>query len=202
MKEKELKSLYVASHDYTSLTKVGVSVNSVSRLQGFTSTVGSELALYYESPLLENWREIEADVLNHFKEFRTGGEWINKTPKEIIDYIKSIKNRFNNKDYSDLKDVYITLKEESVKEVVDVFKKKNIGGGEYRILKEVQNNVYVDDKYIFYVSYYVGKEIRTLSFNVFDTALTFSKKLKFKAVGLDLENKEFIKNPKFRIENE
>ena len=202
MKEKELKSLYVASHDYTSLTKVGVSVNSVSRLQGFTSTVGSELALYYESPLLENWREIEADVLNHFKEFRTGGEWINKTPKEIIDYIKSIKNRFNNKDYTDLKDRLLTLEEEKVFEVHDVFTKGLIGGKEYRELKEVQKYVYVDDKFMFFVSYYVGKEIKTLSFNVYNTALSFSKKLGFKAVSLDLENKKFIKNPKFRIENE
>ncbi len=202
MKEKELKSLYVASHDYTSLTKVGVSVNSVSRLQGFTSTVGSELALYYESPLLENWREIEADVLNHFKEFRTGGEWINKTPKEIIDYIKSVKNRFNNKDYTDLKDKLLTLEEEKVNEVYDVFTKGLIGGREYRELKEVQKYVYVDDKFMFYVSYYVGKEIKTLSFNVYNTALSFSKKLGFKAVSLDIENKEFIKNPKFRIENE
>lgn len=199
MKEKELKSLYVATHDYTSLTKVGVSVNSISRLQGFTNTVGSELALYYESPLLENWREIEADVLNNFKEFRTGGEWINKSPKEIIDYIKSIKNRFNNKDYTDLKDRCITIELEKVNEVVSLFDIKSFRNTRQRDLKEVEKGVYVDEDFLFYVSYYVGKEIKTLSFNVYKSALDFSKKIGLKRVLLNLETREYINNPKFKI---
>ena len=199
MKEKELKSLYVATHDYTSLTKVGVSVNSISRLQGFTNTVGSELALYYESPLLENWREIEADVLNNFKEFRTGGEWINKSPKEIIDYIKSIKNRFNNKEYTDLKDRCITIELEKVNEVVNLFDIISFRNVRQRELKEVIKGVYVDEDFLFYVSYYVGKEIKTLSFNVYKSALDFSKKIGLKRVLLNLETREYINNPKFKI---
>ena len=199
MKETELKSLYAATHDYTSLTKVGVSVNSISRLQGFTNTVGSELALYYESPLLENWREIEADVLNNFKEFRTGGEWINKSPKEIIDYIKSIKNRFNNKEYTDLKDRCITIELEKVNEVVNLFDIISFRNVRQRELKEVIKGVYVDEDFLFYVSYYVGKEIKTLSFNVYKSALDFSKKIGLKRVLLNLETREYINNPKFKI---
>ena len=121
---------------------------------------------------------------------------------EIIDYIKTIEYKFDNPEYY-FKELDIDKKAEKIEQVSspfyyeDVLYKKT-----ERKLHEVHRGVYRDDNYIFYVSYHLGVNIITVAFNVFKTAEKFSKELRKRLVLLDLKNKEFIKNPKFRIENE
>jgi len=116
--------------------------------------------------------------------------------------VQGYKVGFNNKEYTDLKDRCVTIELEKVNEVANLFEIKSFRNIRERKLKEVEKGVYVDEDFLFYVSYYVGKEIKTLSFNVYSTALSFSKKIGLKRVLLDLEIREYIKNPKFRINGE
>lgn len=201
MKKQESKSLYVGKHDYSSLCKVGVSVEPIKRLKGLTNYVGAEIALYYESPLLDNWAEIEKTVLIHFKEFRTGGEWINKSPEEIISYIKSIEYKFNNNEYVELSQ-RIEREYEIIVEVDSPFNFYMPSGRVERVLKEVVKGVYVDDKYLFYVVYMLDNKKVTVKFNVYKTALLFSRELGNRLVTLDLETSKCIINPNYRIKNE
>ena len=45
--EETKKSLYVMSHDYTSLTKVGVAINPASRAVQLKNMIGSELMINF-----------------------------------------------------------------------------------------------------------------------------------------------------------
>ena len=199
---KERKALYVVSHEYTSLTKIGVSKTLQSRINAIRTAIGADLTIYYESPSMDNWREIELEVIKKFKTNETAGEWVLATPQEVIEYIKTIEYKFNNPDYY-FQELDIDKKEEKIEQVSSPFYYEDISYNKLeRKLYEVCKGVYRDDNYIFYVSYHIGVNILTVAFNVFKTAEKFSKELKKRLVLLDLENKEFIKNPKFRIENE
>lgn len=201
MKKQENKSLYVGKHNYSTLSKVGVSIEPIKRLKGLTNYVGAEILLYYESPILDNWAEVERMVLDNFKEFRKGGEWINKEPEEIIAYIKTIEKTFNNPQYKELSKK-IEREEEIILEVEDPFRYYGASDTIDRNLKEVSKGVYVDEKFLFYVTYKLCGKSTTIRFNVFKSALLFSKEVGNRLLTLDLETSKIIDNPKYRIENE
>jgi T5orf172 domain len=198
----EKKSLYVASHEYTTLTKVGVSNDPIKRLNSVKSSIGHELTLYYESPLLENWKHIESSVLSHFSKHRKSGEWINLSPKEIIEYIKTIETTFNNREHNYLTEYIDKQLEKIDSQFVNPFYTSSMTDYIERELTYIDNGVYRDNKFNFIVSYHLGERITTAEFNVFRTANTFAKSISKRIVLLDLENKKFIKNPKFGTENE
>lgn len=197
---KELKSLYVASHDYTTLTKVGVSKEPTKRLNAIRTAAGAEMFLYYESPPLKNWSQIEQIILKHFHIKRVSGEWINEKPDKIVKYIKSIENLFNSENYCSLiEDIEpeieklseYTLSSNNIETFFESFN-----------LTHTQNGVYRDDNYIFYVLYHIGSNVVLATFNVFRSANKFAKEAVKRIILLDLENKQFIYNDKFRIKNE
>lgn len=199
---KERKALYVVSHEYTSLTKIGVSKSLQTRINSIRTSIGADLTIYYESPSIDNWREIELEVIKKFKTKETAGEWVLATPQEIIDYIKTIEYKFDNPEYY-FQELDIDKCAEKIEQVLSPFYYEDISYNKLeRKLQEVYKGVYIDDNYIFYVSYHLGINIVTVAFNVYKTAEKFARGLKKRLVLLDLENKEFIKNPKFRIENE
>ena len=200
--EKETKALYVVTHDYTSLTKIGVSKTLGKRLNALKSAVGAELKIYYESPTLDNWREIELDVIKKFKTEETAGEWVNATPEEIIEYIKTIEYKFNNPTYT-YQENDIEAEYEKISQCGNPFYSTNAVGErtEKRVYKVIKG-VYRDDNYIFYVTYHLGNEIVSVAFNVYKSAKMFAKDLGCRLIELDLEAKKYIQNPKFRINYE
>lgn len=203
MRNEETKSLYVTTHDYTSLTKVGVSKEPIKRLNAIKTSVGAEMFIYYESPLLINWREVELTVLNHFSKKRASGEWINETPENIIKFIKTIEHTFNNPNYYYLSEHYIEPQFETISEnTEDIFKRYLASDIVYRDLEHIQNGVYRDENFNFFVCYHIGDSISTVIFNVYKTANYFAKTITKRIVYLDIENKKYIKNSKFRIKNE
>lgn len=199
---KERKSLYVISHEYTKLTKIGVTKSLQTRINAIRTTIGADLTIYYESPSIDNWREIELEVIKRFKTKETAGEWVLATPQEVIEYIKTIEYKFDNPNYY-FQEYEIDRKLEKVEQIASPFYYDNLSfGREERELHNVCEGVYKDNNYIFYVSYHIGINIVTVAFNVFKTAEKFAKGLKSRLVELDLENKQFIHNSKFRIKNE
>lgn len=196
----ELKSLYVTTHDYTTLTKVGVSNEPLKRLNAIKTSVGAEMQLCYESQPLKNWKQIEQIVLNHFYEKKTAGEWLNETPEKIIKYIKSIENLFNLEENYSILDEVLT-KGEVIGEAVIRQNDKEVFDECYN-LKELQNFVYKDSNYNFYVFYHFGEHIVKAYFNIYSTANRFAKNNLKRTIKLDLENKEYIFNKKFRVKNE
>jgi hypothetical protein len=200
--EKERKALYVATHEFTTLTKIGVSKTISSRMNSIRTAVGCELTVYYESPLMDNWREIELEVIGKFKTNKTSGEWVNTTPKEIIKFIKTIEYKFNNPDYCFEENKIDKQQELIVQTFTPFYSSDVVGEPKIKKLYKVSKGVYRDENYNFIVCYHLGTTIRTVLFSVFKTANRFAKDLKIRLVELDLKNREFIKNPKFCIENE
>lgn len=198
--EEKRKSLYVATHDYTTLTKVGVAVDPSVRVNQFSTQVGAKLQIYYESPLIENFLKVEANVLHHFKDKRIHGEWLNETPENIIKYIKTIENDFDSAEYTCLHCLYDDFTGEEVKEMNSYTfddKYKFI-----ELLTEKEKGFYITDEYKYFVFIQQSHFIYQISFNIYRTAMRFYKSNIDRAVKVDLETGEFIKNPKFRVKDE
>lgn len=196
---KEKKSLYVVSHDYTELSKIGVSKDITKRIKTIRSSIGADLKIYYESPQINNWREVEALVIKQFKTNETFGEWVKANPKDIVEFIKTIEYTFDNPEYTFIESNFIKAYEK-VLQVSSPFYYSNFKLQKTdRDLKEVDEGVYCDSNFIFYVCYHLDKQIYTVSFDVFKSAVIFAKSLSNRLVKLDLDNKSFIINPKFSI---
>lgn len=198
--EETRKSLYVATHDYTSLTKVGVAVEPMKRLSQLKSQSGAELKIYYESPLLDNFLKIEVKVLDYFKDKRICGEWVNESPEEIIKYIKTLETDFNSVEYTCLNCLYENYTGEEVKEI----NRYTVGDTVKTLhnLSETDLGIYITDDYKFYVFIMQSKFIYHISFNVFRTANAFARSFQDRVIKIDLDTKQFKDNPKFRIKNE
>ncbi len=196
----ERKALYVVTHDYTELTKIGVSKDINSRIKAIRTSVGADLKVYYESPMIDNWKEIETEVIQKFKTEETAGEWVKARPKEIIAYIKTIEYKYNNPEFY-FAEEQLEKEVEKVRLEVNIFSITGINEKE-RELHKVNEGIYRDNDYTFYVTYQSCLGIRTIAFNVYKSAFNFLKTLSFRVVELDLKNKKFINNPKFRGNNE
>lgn len=196
--EEKRKSLYVATHDYTSLTKVGVAVNPTARLTQLKTQAGAELQLYYESPLIENFLKVEAEVLEYFKDKRICGEWINETPKKIIEFINTLN--FDSEEYTCLSCVFEEYTGESIDSKQRYYLTDDVP--QAKLLNEIKEGLYISDDYQFFVFIQQSKFIYQIRFNIYRTANKFLYEYKDRAVKIDKETNKFIKNPKFRIENE
>ena len=191
-KESGRKSLYVATHDYTSLTKVGVSINPAVRMGSITSHVGAEMTLVYESPLLDNALEMEKLVFNHFAEKRIKGEWFNESFETVVSYIKTIEHKFNNPEYKCLYcDVEFTERPEITREVL-------VNGVDTPNLFKTSDKfgIYFCNNYMSNLFLYQGGIVNHLVIRDYKTACSIATKHKFRIVELDLETGKFIKNPK------
>jgi len=198
--EEKRKSLYVATHEYTTLTKVGVAVNPSTRMGQLKSAAGAELKIYYESPLLDNFLKVETEVLYHFRDKRSHGEWINETPEVIIEYIKTLEPHFTSEEYTCLSCLFDNYTSEEVKEV-NVYSLKGSVPAVKTLIKG-EYNIYITDDYRFYVFIQQSKFIYHIAFNIYRTARKFASEYKERVVTLNEETGEFIENPKFRIKNE
>ena len=197
--EETRKSLYVATHDYTTLTKVGVAINPTTRLTQLKGATGADLKIYYESPLTTNFLKIETKVLNYFQDKRICGEWINETPEKIIEYIRTIENEFDSIEYTCLSCLFHNYTEEEVKEIA-VYNIKDLVP--YKSYKLDLYNIYVTEDFRFMVFIQQSNLIFQTSFNVYRTARKFAIEYKARTMKFNIDTGEFINNPKFRIENE
>jgi hypothetical protein len=196
--EEKRKSLYVASHDYTSLTKVGVAIDPTTRVAQLKHQAGAELKIYYESTLTENYFRIEQQVLNHFKDKRIFGEWINEPPEKIIEYIKTIEHEFESEDYACLHCLFEDYTGEEVKEGEYYLSNYKV---DYSKLRLDKHNIYVSEDYKFYVFVQQSNIITEINFNIYKTAKKFATQFKERLVTFNKETKEFNKNPNFSIKN-
>jgi hypothetical protein len=198
MKESIEKSIYVVTHDYTTLTKVGMSNNVTTRIKAIRTSVGADLQIYYESPLMKNAFIIEQEILKHFAEKRIYGEWINETPENIISFIKTIEHKF---DREDCISVFERLEiNDGASEIGNPFTRIiGIGGNSERIaveLKEIERGIYLNKyNYTFIVCFTVSNFKEIIAFHSYRDAKVAVTKFKDRVIKLDLENKEFIKNP-------
>lgn len=198
--EDKRKSLYVATHDYTTLTKVGVAINPLARLAQLKAQSGAELQIYYESPLIENFLKVEAEVLNHFRDKRVCGEWINETPEKIIDYIKTIQNNFSTIEYACLSCLYENYTGEEIREVIK-YRLKDIVLN-YTQYNKGDYNIYITEDFKFNVFIRQANIVHQTEFNVYRTARKFAIEYKDRVVLIDEKTGKLINNPKFRIEND
>lgn len=187
----EAKRIYVVSHEFTELTKIGISNNPEKRIKSIGTTCGADLKVYYESELLNNSLEVERNVLEHFKEVRKKGEWVKESPEKVVEYIKSIEHTFNNIDYSNLEDKI----EKEEEKVVTLFQPLLSIGLELR--ETTEKGVYKDENYKFYVTYTIKGREQTVMFNVFRTARNFKKYVGNRLIYLDLNNNISIKPKTF-----
>jgi len=163
MEDEKRKCIYVASHPYTSLTKIGMSKSPTARLDSIKSVIGCALTVHYESPLLDNPREYEKQLHEVFKEHKSIGEWFNISPEEIIKYINTIEHTFNGSEYPVL---YSSLLDDKPKiiELEDPY---------YGNLTKKKEFLYMDDNYNFYMSYKQSVFIKHIKFLEYRTALKF-----------------------------
>ena len=184
------------SHDYTSLTKVGVAINPASRAVQLKNMIGSELKIYYESPLIENYFKIESEVLEHFKDKRIFGEWINETPENIIAFIDTLN--IEGEEYACLSTPFIGYSEEEVKEYKrynledDALIFKNLVRGEF--------DIYVSNDFIFSVFIQQSRYVYQINFNIYRTARKFATEYKYRVVTVNEETNKFRINDKFHID--
>lgn len=198
MKESIEKSIYVVTHDYTTLTKVGMSNNVTTRIKAIRTSVGADLQIYYESPLMKNAFIIEQEILKHFAEKRIYGEWINESPENIIAFIKTIEHKFDREDcISVLERLEIN---EGATEIGNPFTRiVGLHGSFDRVeveLKEIERGIYLNTyNYTFIVCFTVSNFKEIVAFHSYRDAKVAVTKFKDRVIMLDLENKEFIKNP-------
>lgn len=198
-KEAIKRSLYVATHAYTSLTKVGISNDPTTRMNSIKTYVGADMTLEYESPRLDNPLEIERLVHTHFAEKRIRGEWINETPEKIIEYIKTIEDKFDSPEYNCLYcdfEIKPTPEIERVNILIDKvpFKKH------FRVTEK--KGVYICPNYKSNLFIFQGGIVNHLEVRDYRVACSIASKNRDRIVEIDLETGDFIKNPKFRIKNE
>lgn len=154
--------------------------------------------MLYESGLIENYSKIEAEILNHFKDKRILGEWLNETPENIIDFIKTLD--FNSSEYACLSCLY----KDYTSEIVETIKRFNIGDvyNKVETIKDIDKGFYITDEYKYYIFIQQSNFIYQVSFNIYRTALKFYKDNIDIVVIIELESRKFINNHKISTNNE
>lgn len=89
------KHIYVMTHPYSSLIKIGASKDTASRAQTLGTSCGAVLEVVYESLCTPLWADFERYILRHFADYNTRGEWFNLAPEVAIEYIKQLEHDFN-----------------------------------------------------------------------------------------------------------
>ncbi len=145
-----MQRLYVTSHAYTSLTKVGISKDPVQRIKDLAREQGAELILYYESPLLSNAKQIEKTILEYFIDHRIKGEWINLPHWQIIEYVRKLEGSFDI--------IYHDCPFEHLKENVPLIREIDPGNFKVQNMQPCigEDMIYIDVKAHYYLKYQQG----------------------------------------------
>lgn len=155
--------------------KIGISKSVNTRFKGIQAQVAQPIKVVYETPLINNSRYIEAKAQKHFEKYNTKGEWFyDVSSEDIIKYIESIKNEWNNPNYR-------VLEDKDIKEIktASLFK-----GHQYNenIIK-IDKFLYEDSKdYNYYVYINISKIKYTLIFENRRRAENYIKKYPNKVV--------------------
>jgi hypothetical protein len=173
-KLKGLKSIYVATHEYTQLYKVGISEDTTQRLSQLSAGVGATLRIVYESEPIANAREFEQIILDNFKEYRKLGEWLHIEESVLLSFICELEKQFD-------PDVYNCLWENHVKNFVtveeldtDIFNSK-IKTMKYSFVDEYTIK---DGVCNYYIQYRQGNLVKTLKIYHEQTLIDLKNRLK------------------------
>jgi len=85
----KLRLVYVLQNQHTGAVKVGISTNAEQRRSRIQCQAGMEIVTLYESPLSTHAVQLEKQVFEQFRFYRTIGEWFNIDPTIVILYIKA-----------------------------------------------------------------------------------------------------------------
>lgn len=80
--------IYVIKNPLNETVKIGVAQDVDKRIKQLQTGAGIELELIYKSMICSNAFAIERDVHEHFKEYRTFGEWFKVNPEIVIDFLE------------------------------------------------------------------------------------------------------------------
>ena len=141
---KVAKHIYVATHDYTSLIKIGASATPQERARQIEFFCGADVDMLYESVLTPKWRHMELRLHSHFAEQRRHGEWFDLSPEEAIEVIKHLEIEYD-EGYTD--DILAKFKkpEVIVQDVLFV--------APYTKFYKVTDSIYRDKYYHYYIDY-------------------------------------------------
>ena len=81
--------VYVIKNPLNETVKIGVAQNVEKRLKQLKTGAGIELELLYKSMICSNAFNIEKDVHEFFKQYRTFGEWFKVNPDTVIDFLEN-----------------------------------------------------------------------------------------------------------------
>lgn len=169
----EKKSIYVATHKFTDLTKVGVSKNVNTRLKSFKTQVGYHLTLLYESPKISNFGYWESKIKDKFKESQFEGEWFNITGERIVEYIKTIENSFELPEYESLYEGFDSLipRYEEIKELP-------------KTIIFVEDYIIRGEDYEFYIKYYQTDMEKIVKFVKYSDAVKFKNRNRVRLIKI------------------
>jgi hypothetical protein len=85
----KLRLIYVLQNQQTGAVKVGISTNAEQRRSRIQCQAGMEIVTLYESPLSTHAVQLEKQIFEQFRFYRTIGEWFNIDPTIVILYIKA-----------------------------------------------------------------------------------------------------------------
>ena len=88
------KVVYIILNKGAEIVKIGVTSNLTQRLTTLINSSGMELYIYYKTPPILNYLEIENACHDFFNEKRTFGEWFKIRPSEAKNKLKSLIDTF------------------------------------------------------------------------------------------------------------
>lgn len=115
---KRGKSVYVIKNLVTGYVKIGISGDVKNRLSSLICSGGCKMELMYSTLKITNSEYIEKTMHKRFGYCRVMGEWFNVKHEVVVEYLKSIENKFM---YDDISSLY--LDNLSVKEISEITNK-------------------------------------------------------------------------------
>lgn len=85
---KENNIVYVMYNAIAGLTKIGITADIRQRRSNIISCSGCDIEILYYTKPLTNAQALEKDILHHFKDYKTYGEWVNADPTDVVSFVK------------------------------------------------------------------------------------------------------------------
>lgn len=172
----ESKQIYIFENMLYPIIKIGMSDNPNKRLTTVENAAGFPLKLVYESEPILRPKITENLIHKRLKDFRTKGEWFNIPVKVAIEHIDAAVKEAETGEYKDLTENY-QLARDCV-EVYDYLIKNTLTsfhGEPVNIYQEIEDFIYQDRYYNYYILYSQGKLFRTAKFCNYNLAKKFKK---------------------------
>jgi len=158
-----------------------MSDNPEKRLNALSTTVGGKLELMYETKCVNDAKLFEYHLHEHFKDYRTTGEWFKIDSETAVQYIKSVEHEFNSAEYKNLI-AHLEPDRECVVECryLDYIDKQ---------LTEIEDFIYRDDNHYYYIKYKQGRVIMGVKFCNLSIARKFKKENPIRLLKINQVNK-------------